>query len=232
MIKKITAMLTLLAFLVFSYSCTMTTFERRRENISVDELTKTENYITGVQTRSGEYIEFWDEYPAKVDQGQIKGHLSEIEEIDMDQIESSSPYGQTRYYTINTYRGKEYRGILTKDDKYLGRELFSIPLTDVDLVWVNRVTEIKKSDPEATGLLITSIILITATAIILIATSGGESYTPPTSYPSDGSCPFIYSYDGEKYILDAEPYGGAYAQGLQRTDWCALENLKEVETER
>lgn len=42
------------------------------------------------------------------------------------------------------------------------------------------------------------------------------------------SCPFIYSFDGEKYVFDAEPYGGAITEGLRKTDYSRLENLKPV----
>jgi len=42
------------------------------------------------------------------------------------------------------------------------------------------------------------------------------------------SCPFIYSFNGEKYIFDAEPYGGAVAEGLKKTDYSRLEDLKEL----
>ncbi len=42
------------------------------------------------------------------------------------------------------------------------------------------------------------------------------------------SCPFVYSYDGENYTFDAEPYGGAICPGLKKTDYSRLEHLKPV----
>ncbi len=41
-----------------------------------------------------------------------------------------------------------------------------------------------------------------------------------------GSCPFVYSYDGARFVLDAEPLGGSIAQGLEKTDYSRLEHLK------
>jgi hypothetical protein len=40
------------------------------------------------------------------------------------------------------------------------------------------------------------------------------------------SCPFIFSFNGEKYIFDAEPYGGSVSEGLKKTDYSRLEELK------
>jgi hypothetical protein len=45
------------------------------------------------------------------------------------------------------------------------------------------------------------------------------------------SCPFVYSYDGARYVFDGEPYGGAICEGLKRTDWSRLEHLRPVDGE-
>ena len=41
------------------------------------------------------------------------------------------------------------------------------------------------------------------------------------------SCPFIYSWDGSKYVFDAEPYGGAISRGLEKDDYSELGQLRE-----
>lgn len=43
------------------------------------------------------------------------------------------------------------------------------------------------------------------------------------------SCPFIYSFDGEKFVFDAEPLGGAVAKAYERTEYSKLAHLKEVD---
>ncbi len=43
------------------------------------------------------------------------------------------------------------------------------------------------------------------------------------------SCPFVYSYDGDKYVFDAEPLGGAVCRGLARVDYSRLEHLRPVD---
>jgi hypothetical protein len=73
---------------------------------------------------------------------------------------------------------------------------------------------------------VTLIIIAAALASSDWGLGGGEA-----SWGGDGaySCPFVYSFDGESYVLDSEPYGGTIFKAAQRTDWDNLDHLKEVQ---
>jgi hypothetical protein len=45
------------------------------------------------------------------------------------------------------------------------------------------------------------------------------------STPHNNSCPYIYSFDGSKYVYDAEPLGGVICEALARTDYSRLEHI-------
>jgi hypothetical protein len=52
------------------------------------------------------------------------------------------------------------------------------------------------------------------------------TYVPP-SYV--GSCPFIYSHDGEHYQLESESFAGAFFKGAERASYDHLEHLRPVD---
>lgn len=78
---------------------------------------------------------------------------------------------------------------------------------------------VKKADPVKSIVATIGVLAIIAAVGIAIALATKES------------CPFIYSYDGQKYVFDAEPYGGAICQGLKKTDYSRLEHLRPTKGE-
>lgn len=67
------------------------------------------------------------------------------------------------------------------------------------------------------------------TVIALEAGLAIGAVTAPSPPPVGESCPLVYTYDGSRYILEAEPYGGAISRSLERTEWIPLEHLRPVE---
>jgi len=91
----------------------------------------------------------------------------------------------------------------------------SIPLDSIALV------EVKERNTAATAVAV----LAAGTAIgVLIAYSQSPEKPEPSS-----SCPFVYSFDGDRYRFDSETFAGAIAPGLDRTDWDNLEHLRAVD---
>jgi len=85
-----------------------------------------------------------------------------------------------------------------------------IPITDVERVYVER----KTTNVVATIGLVLGVTLIALTVASAVAIATKES------------CPFVYAWDGQRWVFDAEPYGGAISRGLERDDWGRLEHLR------
>jgi hypothetical protein len=119
--------------------------------------------------------------------------------------------------SIRTKGGQEYRSVevVGEDENTLrlavkGEESCA-PLAEYQQLLVRKVNSGK------TALFVVGGLLLTLVGIAVIVAATKES------------CPFVYSFDGEQYVFDAEPYGGALCPGLKRTEWCRLEHLREVD---
>ena len=98
---------------------------------------------------------------------------------------------------------------------FVESEPYQVALSDVERVWVSW----HETDTRQTVLAVVGIAAGVALVAGLIVAATKES------------CPFIYSWDGEQWVFDAEPYGGATTKGLERADFSELENLVAVDGE-
>lgn len=231
MCKKIISVVTLAAFLCFSFSCSI----HRIDKISVKTISSAKNTnlveIVGVLLTNGKKIEFSEKNPARIANGVIIGNpigqvdqFEQIENIsilrsDIKTIGKSGEGGKitviittdgTKYIPVSDTVQEFPDKLEFKIDSMLRGLSVKIPVSEVDMVWVRKV-----DDAKAFMTVIGGAVAIGAGAIVI-------------ALATKESCPFIYSYDGEKYIFDAEPYGGAVCQGLKRTEWCKLEHIREV----
>jgi hypothetical protein len=102
-----------------------------------------------------------------------------------------------------------------------------VPLNQVQRFWV-QTTQL--STARTVGLiagLTAGVVVIAVVAAEASKKSTPTTPTAPTSTTGVGSCPFIYSWDGTRYVFEAEPYGGAIVRGLERDDYSELGQLRE-----
>ena len=66
-------------------------------------------------------------------------------------------------------------------------------------------------------------------AIVIAVVADATEKPRPEPIPSVTSCPYFYSFDGERYTLDAEPFGQALFEAVQRPDWVRMDHLREVD---
>jgi hypothetical protein len=219
MVHKSIAVFTLMAFALFTMSCVFHTTQK--QSIETLAVKRTSPEIVGVQTKTGEYIEF-EKTPARIRGDAVTGEARRKVEINKSDVQTTAKDEKGRITSVTKKDGKEYKvaGISEVGDKYVcwAHEAVSIPLSDIRLVSV-RTVNVFPTVLANLGL------IIVVGALVAAAASAG---TPRVTTPPGSSCPFLYSYNGENYVLDAELYGAAICQGLKRTEWASMDNVKEV----
>jgi hypothetical protein len=223
--NKFVAVFTLFAFLGFETGCVIHNIRQE----PADKLAQTSEkgvQIVKVLKKSGEEINFSNDLPARIVDGTIIGEVLDAQGAEMflkrDDVKEVDKDDRGKIVKLITKGGVKYSigegqaitSLKEERDRYVlvypKKKPIFIPLSEVDLV------SIRRTDPLGTFFATVGVIALVGAGVLAVVALLKES------------CPFIYSFDGQNYVFDAEPYGGATSQGLQRTEWCTLEHLKEV----
>jgi len=95
-------------------------------------------------------------------------------------------------------------------DANISKKPYQISIDEVQRFWIEREeTSTVRTVGLVAGIVVGTLVVV---AIIIAATKE--------------SCPFIYSWDGSKYVFDGEPFGGAITRGLERDDYSELDQLR------
>lgn len=217
MSKKFVTVLVLPAFCVFSLSCVTTRVKPPSALASATPRTA----ILTVVTKSGETIEFRKDLPGRVDRkaGAVVGSALQFVDVaaaDIDKVVRGEKGKVLRFtkkdgssYNVATYAQE---GDVVHVGAYVP---IKVPFADIQQYWV------RKSD--TTKNLLMGAGILAAAFIITFSIALNEL--------EESSCPYVYSWNGEEYVLDAEPYGAAISEGLKRTEWVELSELREANGE-
>jgi hypothetical protein len=183
--------------------------------------------IVAVQMQKGERINFSSENKATYVDGNVliaEPGQSYPKRLLWDDIKDHKEDSLGRVTEIEMKDGRILRSISSKKNDQgvdIRRALVYrvIPLSELELVWVEKTNW---------GMTIAASTLATLALGAAVA-AAILANMEPMELDFGESCPFVYSFDGEQYVLDAEPYGGAVCPGLERVDWVGLDNLKPTD---
>jgi hypothetical protein len=229
MSRKIVAVAALAAFSLFEMSCIPISVGKGSASggaVSPSELgpKAAEAKIVHVVLKSGQNIAFGEKQPGRVAPGgdAVVGITHQMREFSENEIKRASQSADGKIVEIETHNGAVYKVLASKVTD--GRTLYSIygpitiPFSDIQQVWVKRRAK-------GSSIAVIAGVVCLAGALVLALASHPHQ---DSKWPPDDSCPFVYSWNGEEYVLDAEPFGAAISEGLKRTDWIEMSNLRPV----
>jgi hypothetical protein len=227
MVKKMVAVFTLFSFVLVSSSC-FKAYETKPETVDQNKAMRSVGEVTAIQTKSGKTIEFPVGGGPVVKDDALVGQASQEFTLDPADIKTEYRDAQGKSQAVTTKDGRTYRVVRAgqpgEGPVVRGMVPVSVPLSEIQLIWVKRVDKGKTFLYNA--LAIGGILVVTGVvAAILINQSMSHMFD------NVKSCPFIFSFDGEQYVFDAEPYGTAICPALKRTEWVAMDHLREVHGE-
>lgn len=230
MSRKLIALFILAAFVFFDASCV--SLSGRGGSGSAGALSPyelgpkaPEAKIVHVVLKNGQNIAFPPKLPGRVSPGgdAIVGMANQMREFAENDIKRTSKDDDGKIFEIETNDGQVYKILSSKRSE--GRTFYSvygpitIPFSDIHQVWLKGRTGRTMS----TGAVIAAVVCL-AGAIALVLSMGPPE---PRQGPIE-SCPYVYSWNGNEYVLDAEMYGAAISEGFKRTDWVELSELREA----
>ncbi len=231
MAKKTIAIFILAAFCLFNWAClsalSFKTVKRtvKKSPAELGPITSGMK-IVKIILETGESVEFQKDEPARIStpDNSVVGSVLQDIEIDKNDIEFSSKDRKGRITSIETVDGRAYKVLKAWDLKEKIRvsalSPIRVPLSDIQQVWI------RKTDAGLTALYVVAVAGGTLALGALMLNAIAKKIE--NSVPEYDSCPFIYSFNGDVYVLDAEPFGAAASEGLKRTDWIEMTNLREV----
>jgi hypothetical protein len=227
MARKSAAIFTLSALFLFTSSCikVRSTLVVPSPNVVWTDIGGS---ILAVQKKSGERVEFAKEGPGQFAGDSVVGGVWTHLEFDKSRLRYTKTDGKGRVMGVTTNDGQSY--ILKSSTVQGGRitgiclDRVSVPVSEVDLIWVRKV------NAGATALV--NVVLVVGVVAVVgylaVAAALNEAEGNIARSVQGESCPFIYSFDGEDFHLDGEPYGGSICEGLKRTEWSGLDHLQDV----
>jgi hypothetical protein len=215
MVRKMTVFFLLPAFCLFSLSCASRQVRGPSEIGSFSSRTA----ILSVVIKSGDVIECRKSDPGRVvPGGGIAGKTLQNFDVNVTDIKKLVRDKKGTPVRLYMADGSVYDLVsyAEEGDKiHLSAYApITIPISDIQQIWI-RKTDSAKSIWAGAGIIAGGVLILGVISMIAFV------------HWLESSCPYVYSWNGEEYVLDAEPYGAAISEGLKRTDWVELSELRE-----